>query len=67
MHKEHAVEMDELIIKDTDLDPCAEQTTEELRASGLFDLSRVHPFFKLSFIVVYSLVDSCLVFRRWCV
>ena len=39
-HKEHAVEMVELIIKETDLDPCAEQTTEDLRAFGLFDLSR---------------------------
>ena len=34
-HKKHAVES---IIKDTDLDPCAEQTTKELEASGLFDL-----------------------------
>ena len=43
MHKEHAVEMVESIIKDTDLDPCAKQMTEELGASSLFDLSRVHP------------------------
>ena len=66
-NKEHVVEMDESIIKDTDLDPCAEQTTKELEASSLFYLSRVRPFFKLSFIVVYSLADGCLVFRRWCV
>ncbi|XP_050257043.1 uncharacterized protein LOC126702398 [Quercus robur] len=39
-HKEHAVEMVKSIIKDTNLDPCAEQTTEELGASDLFDLSR---------------------------
>ena len=45
MHKEHAIEMVELIIKDTDLDPCVEQTTEELGALGLFDLSRVCLFF----------------------
>ena len=38
-HKEHAVEVIESIIKDTDLDPCAEQMTEELGSSGLFDLS----------------------------
>ena len=28
-HKEHAVEVIESIIKDTDMDPCAEQTTED--------------------------------------
>ena len=41
MHKEHAVEMVELIIKETDLDPCAKQITEDLEASGLFNLARV--------------------------
>ena len=40
-HKEYAVEVIKSIIKDTDLDPCAEQTIEELGVSGLFDLSRV--------------------------
>ena len=44
-HKEHAVEMVQSIIKDTDLDPCTEQMTEELGALGLFDLSRVRLFF----------------------
>ena len=44
MHKEHAVEMVESIIKDVDLDPYAEQMTEESGVSGLFDLSRVHLF-----------------------
>ena len=29
-HKEHAVKMIESIIKDTDVDPCAKQMTEEL-------------------------------------
>ena len=65
-HKEHAVEMVESIIKETDLDPCAKQTTEDLGESGLFDLSMVRPFFKLSFTVVHSLADGCLVFRHWC-
>jgi len=62
-HKEHAVEMVESIIKERDLDPCAEQTTEDLGASGLFDLSRVR--FSQSFFhsVVHSLVDGCLDFR----
>lgn len=41
MQKEYAFEMVDSIIKETDLDPCADQTTEDLRASGLFDMSRV--------------------------
>lgn len=40
-HKNHAVEMVDLIIKEIDLDPCADQTTEDLGASSLFDFSRV--------------------------
>ena len=40
-HKEHAIEMVESIIKEMDLNPCAEQMTEDLGASGLFDLFRV--------------------------
>ena len=45
MHKKHAVEMVESIIKDVNLDPCAEQMIKELGASSLFYLSRVHLFF----------------------
>ena len=41
-HKDYAVEMMESIIRDKDVDPCAEQGTEELGASGFFDLARVH-------------------------
>ena len=40
-HKNYAVEMVDLIIKEMDLDPCADQTTEDLGASGLYNLSRV--------------------------
>ena len=40
-HKEHVVEMIKLIIKEIDLDLCAEQLTEELWALSLFDLARV--------------------------
>jgi len=40
-HKDYAVEMVNSIIKETNLDPCADQTTEDLGAFGLFDLSRV--------------------------
>lgn len=41
MHKDYAVEMVELIIKEMNLDLYAEQTSEELGAFGLYDLSRV--------------------------
>lgn len=43
-HKGYAVEMVELIIKETDLDHYIEQETEKLGVSGLFDLSRVFFF-----------------------
>ena len=67
-HKEHVIEMIESIIKEMDLDLCVEQMIEELGASSLFYLSRVRPFFQTFFyFIVHSLVDSCLVFRRWCV
>ena len=41
--------MVELIIKETDLDPYAEQTTKELGALGLFDLSRICFFAQILF------------------
>ena len=53
MHKEYVVEMVESIIKETDLDPCAEQTTKDLGALGLFDLSRVRSFPKLFSILLF--------------
>ena len=40
-HKGYAMVMVESIIKQTNMDPCAEQETEDLGASGLFDLSGV--------------------------
>jgi len=45
--------MVESIIKETDLDPYVEQMTKDLEASGLFDLSRVRPFLKLSFTLLF--------------
>ena len=59
MHKGYAVEMVESIIKETDLDPYAEQEMEDLGASGLFDLSKVCSFPRLFYFVVYSLDDGC--------
>ena len=52
-HKEHAVEMVESIIKETNLDPCAKQTIEDLGASGLFDLSKVCFFLRLCSYVIF--------------
>ena len=43
-HKDYTVEMIESIIKDKDMDPYAEQMTEELGALGLFYLARVRLF-----------------------
>ena len=43
-HKDYAVEMMGSIIKDKDVDPYAEQGTEELRSSGLFNLARACTF-----------------------
>ena len=40
-HKGYAVEMVESIIREMNVDPCAEQEMEDLGASGLFNLSRV--------------------------
>ena len=46
-HKDHALEMMESIIKDKDVDPCAEQATIDLGALGLFYLTRVRSFVSL--------------------
>ena len=40
-NKDYVVGVVESIIRDKDVDPCAEQGTEELEASGLFDLVQV--------------------------
>ena len=66
-HKEYAVEMVESIIKETNLDPCVEQTIEDLGASGLFDLSRVRFSLTLFYSFVHSFANSCLDLKRWCV
>ena len=52
-HKEHVVKMVKSIIKESDLDPYVEQMTEDLEASSLFELSKVCPFFKLSFTLMF--------------
>ena len=40
-HKDYAVEVTESILKDDEMDPLAEQGVDEIKASGLFDLTRV--------------------------
>ncbi|KAK9995625.1 hypothetical protein SO802_020311 [Lithocarpus litseifolius] len=52
-HKEHAIEMVDSIIKETDLDPCPEHTTDELDASSLFDLCR-------ALVHMRALQDRCI-------
>ena len=60
-HKGYTVEMVESIIKQTNMDPCAEQETKDLGALGLFDLFRVCSFKQLYFIVCSS-ADDCVPF-----
>lgn len=68
-HKEHAVEVVESIIKEMDLDPCAEQTIEDLGSLGLFSLSRVCFLFSdyVPVLFVHSLADGCFDLKRWCI
>ena len=54
--------MIESIIKETDMDPCAEQEIEDLGVSGLFDLSKVSFFPNQFYFIVYSSTDSCVPF-----
>ena len=54
--------MVETIIKETDVDPCAKQETENLGASGLFYLSRVCYSPRQFYFIVYSSTDGCIPF-----
>ena len=44
------------------MDPCAEQETEDLGASGLFDLSRVCSSPRQLYIILYSSGNGCVPF-----
>ena len=46
--------MIESIIKETDMDPCADQTMKDLGASSLFDLFRVCFFYIMFFHAICS-------------
>lgn len=52
-HKDYALEMVNSIIKEMDSDPYDEHTTEDLKASGLYDLLRVR-------IRCFQLNNSCV-------
>ena len=52
-HKDYALEMVNLITKKMDSDPCDKHTTEDLEASGLYDLSRVR-------VCCFQLNNSCV-------
>ena len=41
IYKDHVIKVIESIIKDTEMDPCEEQSMKELGALGLFDLAWV--------------------------
>jgi len=59
-HKDYAIEMVGSIIRDKDVDPCVEEGTDELGASGLFDLTQVRFPLSLSFL------HTCLVADGYC-
>lgn len=58
-HKDYAVEMVDSIIKEPDLDPCAEQSSKDLGVSGLYDLSRVC-LCHLWYYAFFFFLDGCL-------
>lgn len=59
-HKDYTIEMVNSIIKEANLDPCGELSSEDLGTSGLFGLSRVR--FRCSWYLVYFLRYR---FNRW--
>ena len=64
-HMDYSVELIESIIKNKDVDPCAEQMTKELGASDLFDLAQIRLFlFSFFFIIHCLIVDGYSVCRR---
>jgi len=46
------------IIRDKDVDPCAEQGTDELGVLGLFDLARVRFPLHLTFLLTCPVADG---------
>ena len=52
-HKDYTIEMVGSIIRDKDVDPCAEQRTDELGTSGLFDLTQVRFSLRSTFLLTH--------------
>lgn len=67
-HKDYAIEMIKLIIKDKDVDPYANQMTKELGAAGLFELAQVR-FFLSIFLQLFIIqwLTVVLLCRGWSV
>lgn len=66
-HKDYVVEMVSSIIKEMDLDPYGEHSSEDLGVSGLYDLSRVclgHLHYTSKIFLLILTVMLCL--KHWC-
>ena len=66
-HKDYVVEMVSSIIKEMDLDPYGEHSSEDLGVSGLYDLSRVclgHLHYTSKTFLLILTVMLCL--KHWC-
>ena len=57
-HKDYAIKMVGSIIRDRDVDPCVELGTDELGASGLFDLARVCFYIYFSYPLICLVADD---------
>ena len=57
-HKDYAIKMVGSIIRDKDVDPCVEQGTDKLGASGLFNLARVRFPLRLTFLLTCLVADG---------
>ena len=57
-HKDYAIKMVGSIIRDRDVDPCVELGTDELGASGLFDLARVCFYIYFSYPLICLVADG---------
>ena len=66
-HKHYAMETVISIIKETNLDPCGEHSSEDLGVLGLYDLSRVclgHLHYTSKTFLLILTVMLCL--KHWC-
>ena len=64
-HKDYTVEMVTSIIKETDLDLCGGQTSEDFGAYSLYDLSRVCSCQLCYTLIILLVLTIMLCLRRW--